>query len=191
MNKISFWLVVHILFTPGLAESIREETQPAFRSDGSLDGNYTYSACPRLNGLWLETLRVSANSTAVRNVLSDTTIGGKLLRKNNKILISARQLHFSSVDFGDNIDQFDVNRFIKRPNLHHSPAFRPFGGGPTLCPGRFLAKYMALSFVALLLHRFDVSIVGSQAMPIYRESKPGIGISAGEGDLQIRLQARV
>ena len=190
MNKVSFWLVVHILFTPGLAESIREEIQPAIRPDGSLDGNYTYSSCPRLNGLWLETLRVSANSAAVRNVTSDTTVGGKLLRKNHKMLSSARQLDFSSIDFGDNIDEFDADRFIKNSSLHHSPAFRPFGGGPTLCPGRFLAKHMALSFVALLLHRFDVSIAGPHSMPTYQESKPGIGISAGEGDVQIRLKAR-
>lgn len=193
MNKISFWLVVHILSTPDLAESIRAEIQPAFRADGSIDGSYTYSSCPRLNGLWLETLRMSANSTAVRNVTADTKVGDKLLRKNHKILISARQLHFSSIDFGPNVDNFDPNRFLKNSNLHHSPAFRPFGGGPTLCPGRYLAKYMALAFVALLLQRFDVSIAAGPkpcVMPTYRESKPGIGISAGEGDLQIRLTVR-
>lgn len=177
-----------MLFAPGLVESIRKETEPAFR-DGNFDGSYVYNSCPRLNSLWLETLRVSATSTTVRNITSNTTVGGKLLSKGSKLFISARQLHFSS-DFDDNIDEFDPDRFIRNPGLSRSPAFRPFGGGATQCPGRFLAKHMVLSFVALLLNRFDVSLARPQSLPKYQESKPAIGITSGDSDLEVRLEER-
>ena len=137
-------MIAHILFTPGLAKSIREEIQPAFNADGSFDSNHTYNSCPRLDSLWLETLRVSATSTTVRNITSNTTVGDKLLQKGTKLFISARQLHFSRFDFGDKVSEFDPNRFIENPSLYRSPAFRPFGGGVTQCPGRFLAKHMVL-----------------------------------------------
>ncbi|KAL9125024.1 MAG: hypothetical protein Q9217_005717 [Psora testacea] len=190
ISKVGFWMIAHILFTPGLADSIREEIEPAFRSDGSFDSNYTYSSCPRLNGLWLETLRVSATSTTVRTVTSDTTIGGKLLQKGKKLLVSARQLHFSRLDFGDDVGEFDPKRFITNPTLHRDLAFRPFGGGVTQCPGRLLAKHMVLSFISLLFHRFDVSLTVPQSLPKYQESKPAIGITAGDGDLDARLKKR-
>lgn len=189
-SKAGFWIIAHILFIPGLAESIREEIQPAFHTDGSFDSNYAYSSCPRLESLWLETLRVSATSTTVRNITSNTTVGGKLLQKGTKLFVSARQLHFSSIDFGDNVSEFDPNRFIKNPRLCRSSAFRPFGGGATECPGRFLAKHMVLNFVALLFHRFDVSLALPQSLPRYLESKPAIGISSGDSDLQVRLKER-
>ena len=189
-SKVSFWIIAHMLFIPDLAESIREETKPAFRPDGSFDTNYIYSSCPRLDSLWLETLRVSATSTTVRNITSNTTVGGKLLQKGAKLFISARQLHFSSTDFGDDAIKFNPNRFLENPRLQRSSAFRPFGGGATQCPGRFLAKHMVLNFVALLLHKFDVSLAVPQPLPRYQESKPAIGISFGDGDLQVRLRER-
>ncbi|MCJ1428550.1 hypothetical protein MMC29_006460 [Sticta canariensis] len=104
-GQVGFWMIAHILFTPGLAKSIREEIQPAFDADGSFDSNYTYKSCPRLDSLWLETLRVSATSTAVRNITSNTTVGDKVLQKGTKLFISARQLHFSSIDFGDKVSE--------------------------------------------------------------------------------------
>lgn len=37
-----------------------------------------------------------------------------------------------------------------------NPSFRPWGGGITMCPGRFLAKRSIYAFLALLLSKYDV-----------------------------------
>lgn len=53
--------------------------------------------------------------------------------------------------------------------------FYPFGGGQTLCPGRFLAKSAGMVFAALLVTRFDMSPTGPlpTADP---QSKSGLGV---------------
>lgn len=43
------------------------------------------------------------------------------------------------------------------PITHHPAAFRAFGGGKTLCPGRHFASTSIQAFVALLVTQFDIS----------------------------------
>ncbi|KAI9694925.1 MAG: hypothetical protein M1822_000542 [Bathelium mastoideum] len=190
ISKVGFWIISHILFRPELVQWIRDETKLAFGETGKVNSEYIYHSCPKLNSLWLEALRVSAASTTIRTITRDTIVGGKLLKKGKKLLISARQLHFSSQEFGANVNGFDPTRFLKNPELHRSPAFRPFGGGFTECPGRFLAKYMVLNFVAIALHHFDLRLAAPQAFPKCQESKPSIGITAGDDDLYITFRRR-
>ncbi|KAH6842831.1 cytochrome P450 [Chaetomium sp. MPI-CAGE-AT-0009] len=45
------------------------------------------------------------------------------------------------------------------PATHHPAAFRAFGGGKTLCPGRHFASTTIQALVALLVTRFDVTAV--------------------------------
>ena len=183
-------MLVHALVSKGLVDAVREEIKPAFHNSGSIDGEYTYSSCHRLNGLWLETIRLTAASTALRYVKEDTVVGNKLLRKGNWVMISARQLHFDEAVFGSDALQFRDNRFLREKGLQRNSSFRPFGGERTLCPGRLLAKQMALMFVALTFHRFDVRLTFPQAFLIYDVSKPAIGIAAGNGELVIDVLPR-
>ena len=180
-------MIVHILYTPGLMESIREETKSAFQSE---DNHDIFNSCPKLDSLWNEVLRVTAAATAVRTVETDIVVGGKLLKKGNTTLMSARALHYREAEFGEDVKDFDPDRFEKNPHLRRSPAFRPFGGGITQCPGRFLARYMVFSFVALVLHRYDVSLAMPQPMPQGSKEKPAVGIVDGDRDLLIRFKER-
>nr|POE61006.1 cholesterol 7-alpha-monooxygenase [Quercus suber] len=163
-----------------------ERRRSAFHAGKATDTELIYRN-QTLNAVWLEALRLSAASTALRGITQDFTLGDKVLRMGNQVLVSARQLHLRAQDFGQNIDDFDHKRFLDNPALERSAAFRPFGGGPTMCPGRLLAKYMTLNFVALVYHRFEVALDGPQQSPRYEEGKPSIGIMGGDGDLRIRL----
>lgn len=53
-------------------------------------------------------------------------------------------------------------RFADNAKLQNSKSYRPFGGGNTLCPGRFVAKRSMGYAVALLVSRYDVSMVPEQ-----------------------------
>jgi hypothetical protein len=56
-------------------------------------------------------------------------------------------------------------------------------GGKTKCSGRFLAKYFVTTFVATLLRRFDIKMVGQPHMPQPDVGRPVLGIiSVKEGD---------
>lgn len=135
---------------------------------------------------------MSAYSASVRFITADTVIGGKVLRKGNRLMVPYRQLHFDESIFGDDIQDFSPERFINKTNLTRSDNWRPFGGGTTMCPGRYVAKRSVLIFVAMLFHRFDVEMAGHQPMPAAEEGKPVLGImSVKEGeDLKVRLTPR-
>ena len=47
---------------------------------------------------------------------------------------------------------------MKETSLNRSMSYKPFAGGVTHCPGRFLAKREVLVFVATILHRFDIEV---------------------------------
>jgi hypothetical protein len=49
-------------------------------------------------------------------------------------------------------------RFAEDPKLYSSKSYRPFGGGNTLCPGRFLAKRTIAYAITALITKFDISI---------------------------------
>ena len=95
-----------------------------------------------------------------------------------------RQLHFDEGIFGADAQRFVPERFIRDEGLVRSKGFRPFGGGTTHCPGRFVAKQEVFMFVAVVLHRFEVRLApGEQAFPVLERKKPSLGVmDPVEGD---------
>lgn len=191
-RKAAFWLLAYLLHRPSLIQQVRKETADTFREDGSVDLDHLHDKCPNLSAMWNETIRMSAYSASVRFISEDTVIGGKILRKGNRLMIPYRQLHFDAGVFGSSIAEFRPERFSEKANLTKSSNWRPFGGGTTMCPGRYIAKRSVLLFVALLVHRFDIEMDGYQGVPAAEEGKPVLGImSIKEGqDLKVRLRER-
>lgn len=180
-----------MVFDQDLVDAVREETLPAFGEDGQLDVEYLANSCPKLSGIWLEALRLSASSTALRYITEDTWIDKYLLRRGRALMISARQLHYDKTAFGEDAHSFKPTRFLESPQLQRSPSFRPFGGGKTLCPGRHLAKWMVFTFIAIVFQRYDVRLAHPQNFPQYRECKPAIGIISGCDDIILKFRARL
>ncbi|RYP10555.1 hypothetical protein DL765_008059 [Monosporascus sp. GIB2] len=193
-RKAPFWILSHLLVDPGLLEAVRMETKPALREDG-IDVGYLLDVqtCPLLNSVWDETIRLTAFAASVRFLTRDIELGGKLLRKGNRLMMPQRQLHFSKQAFGDNASEFNPYRFFKEPALRRNPSLRPFGGGATMCPGRNLAKQTTLAFVATALNKFDIALdPPHQTFPKPAEGRPSIGlVDVDDGhDLRVRLCSR-
>jgi cytochrome P450 len=184
------WLVAHVTFDASLAATIREETTPAFRNDGSLDTHYLANSCPVLISTWYEVLRFYTSVTTMRNVTEDTRIGDTYLEKDSRLMFSARQLALDEAVFGEDASKFNPMRFLKDPQLRHSESFRPFGGGKTICPGRHLAMHVATAMVAILLRRFNISPVPSQQFPRAFEGEASIGVMRTKDILYMRLEER-
>lgn len=156
--KQCFWMMAHILNDPKLLANLREEVSSAI-SHGTNKLEYRLEQqCPGLRAVYFEVLRLTASSSTVRDIQCQTEIGGKLLHPGANILIPYRQLHVNPDMFGKNADQFDPHRFLQNPSLSKNPGFRPFGGGRTFCPGRYLAAREILTFVALAIHRFEIYV---------------------------------
>ncbi|KAL9629028.1 MAG: hypothetical protein Q9204_005510 [Flavoplaca sp. TL-2023a] len=157
--KLCFWVLTHILYVPSLLAATRAEVLSTVRDSASpneLASNL--EKCLRLNAVFNETLRTTTSSSTIRNVVDTITVGGKRLHKGNKVLVPYRQLHFDDRASGKNPQVFDSDPFFDRKELSKSSNFRPFGGGATYCPGRFVAKREVLTFVALALARLDIKV---------------------------------
>ena len=94
-----------------------------------------------------------------------------------------RQFHFDPAIYGDDVEKFVPERFMRDEVLVKGKGYRPFGGGTTYCPGRFVAKQEVFCFVATVLQRFDVKLAsqgvikgGEQAFPRLDRKKPSLGV---------------
>ena len=184
-------MLAYLIRNPRLLEAIRQETRLAF-IENRLSVDHLKSSCPLLDGVWNETLRHSAYSASVRHLTEDTMIGGKVLRKGNRLMIPYRQLHFDESVFGPDAHAFEPARFERNSKLLRSSSWRPFGGGITMCPGRYIAKESVAIFITLALRRFDMEFINGQKFPRGAEGTPVLGIMSiqnGE-DPMVRIRER-
>ena len=81
---------------------------------------------------------------------------------------------------------------MRNEKLGHSSSYRPFGGGLSYCPGRLIARQEVAVFVAVMLKRFDVDVVGDGRLPKLDDRKPSTGMmSPGVGeDVLVKLRPR-
>lgn len=178
----------HLLYSPDILQLVREEVVVGM-AKGVLDMRYLTEQCPWLEAVYHEVLRLKPGSSLMRDVTEDTVIGGKDLKKGNRIMVQYRQLHMSEGVWGENFADFDPARFVKTKELSRSSSFRPFGGGQHLCPGRFLARQVVFAYVALILSRYDIRLGNGSdrekqdmeptSVPRFTradESRPGLGL---------------
>ncbi|KAH8700864.1 putative cytochrome P450 [Talaromyces proteolyticus] len=186
MQKAAFWIIAHLMYDPNLLEAIRAEILPAVEG-GEVNHQYLVKDCPLLDSLYADILRATMSSPMVRDVMETTTIAGKKLRKGNRIMISYRQLHLNTDVWGTTPELVQPDRFLRDKSLKTNNSYRPWGGGSTLCPGRFFAKKAIFTFVAVLLGRYptiridEVTVGGKKggskpAFPRADFSKPIPGI---------------
>ncbi|KAL8924457.1 MAG: hypothetical protein Q9208_004065 [Pyrenodesmia sp. 3 TL-2023] len=170
--------MAYMVFDASLYAAIKAEVEPIVTA-GMTRLETRIDECPRLIALFNEVLRLTTASASIRTVESDTTLGDRVLRKGGKVLLPFRQLHFNQDIFGSNTGGFEPERFLKNKKLHNNPSFRPFGGGSTYCPGRYVARWEVLTFVSLALCRFDsISLASAetQTFPELDTKKPCLGI---------------
>lgn len=168
---------------------VREETEAAWQS-GQLDIKYLCANCPNLEAIFHESLRLNGGAMVSRVVLEKTTVGGKTLQPGNSILIPSRQLHTNEKVWGENVREFDAQRFLKQKSLARHSSFRPFGGGLTYCPGRVLAKQEVYGLIAILFHHYDMTIAQSPAPPFPKlnDTTPALGITGPLKSMDIMVE---
>jgi cytochrome P450 len=103
-------------------------------------------------------------------VVEDTSVGGYTLRVGHNIICPSYAQHHLPEYFGQDPEKFDPERFIEPVLAKGTPAdskmVRAFGGGVSLCSGRFFASNEVLSYAASVLWRFDITFKGDGRVSI-------------------------
>lgn len=205
----AFWTVLFVYSTPGLLDAIRNEidsvvtvTDDSHGMTRSIDIKSLKEHCPTLISTFQETLRYCAISVAVRQVMEDTVLDGQwLLKKDSLLQMPSRIIHADQEHWGIDAQIFNPYRFMKEPQnqeVNHSArkrpapaAFRAFGGGTTLCPGRHFATNEILAVTAMLALRYDmVPVKETWSLPSTNNSNMTLSIMEPDTDVEVDVTVR-
>lgn len=173
-NPTAYWLLRRIFSHKDLLSKLRGEVAPVFTAGNSIatleQVQYLLSSCPLLRACYDETLRVHSSSSSNRVVVEETSVGGYTLKVGHNIICPSYVQHNLPDYFGEAPEKFDPERFIRPVLAKGTPAdskmIRAFGGGVSLCPGRFFASNEILSYAASVLWRFDITFMKSGLVSI-------------------------
>ena len=184
----------------------------------SISAKAITESCPLLYSCYRETLRDISLLTSARLVLEDTILADKyLLRKNSVIQIAGGVIHQSRRVWGQDAKSFNPERFLVSPS--HCPddepptkskaslpsrqatplpkgissaAFRAFGGGTVICPGRHFAQSEIMTFAAVLALSFDIAEIdgGTLRLPGKDDTRIPLSVVKPTYDPRVRIGRR-
>lgn len=194
----ALWVVYHIFSDDQVLTDIRREVSALMHetADGehSIDLAATRTHCPVLLSTFQETMRYRTVSPGARVLLEDVLLDGHIkLKKGSMLMLPAAVQHTNESAWGNDANAFDHMRFTSRPN-HRKPnraAFRAFGGGHYLCPGRHFASNEIMAFAALLVLQFDlVPTAGKWFEPTWNNSPAAAGFPVPDEDIEVEFRSR-
>lgn len=165
----AFWTLWHVLADPELLSAVRDEARAAGLT--TLDDCLPDSVAalkklddlPLLTSVMKEAMRHHGAGVAARMVMDDHMLGGEyLLKRDSYVFIPNQAIHFDKASWGASVNTFVPNRFTRDSGEKiHPAAFRGFGGGVNLCPGKAYSLRLITGVVAAVALRFEGSSVGA------------------------------
>ena len=205
----TFWIIMHVFSVPALLEELRDEianvvsTSPTLattheKASHRIDITQLRSQCPLLVSVYQEAMRLKSTNASVRKVLSDTIVGDKyFFAKDAVVQMPSTVIHNNTELWGTDAHDFKPRRFMKAdPSVAKGPkrppgAFRVFGGGATLCPGRHFASTEILGFVAAMIMGFDMAPAeGEWVIPKIKDYRLMTAILEPVKDVKVRVVRR-
>ncbi|KAK4169789.1 25-hydroxycholesterol 7-alpha-hydroxylase [Cladorrhinum sp. PSN259] len=197
----TFWMLCFVYSHPGLLEELREEIDACVKTTldtdckvcKTIDITTVKSQCPLLVSTYQEMLRHRSMTTSVRQVEQDTYLDKWLLKKGALVQIPGYVIHNDPSVWGSNCHEFDPRRFLaeEKGNRPRAVAFRAFGGGKTLCPGRHFVTNEILTVAALFAARFDMKPVGGEwKLPSIDNSPIAGAVLNPDNDIDVEITLR-
>ena len=217
----TFWCIMDLFTRPALLAEVRAELQKAVTTSGNgktrtINVSTIKSQCPLFVSCYRETLRLIGNLASIRYVLRDTVIGKHFLRGNSLIQVPSAIIHEDSAIWGEDAAEFNPSRFVAQstnrdqstevaeddPNKPTtatslpagvpSAAYRLFGGGSVICPGRHFAQSEILGFVAYMVLGFELTDPNGGVPVAPPKNKDGMTLTLLKpvGDVRVRMRRR-
>ncbi|QIW99012.1 hypothetical protein AMS68_004530 [Peltaster fructicola] len=212
-NMLVFWMLNRAYADTELAGRLREEIAPyvqAVQPKQTLavaeaprlqkfDVDGICSQCPLLKSCYVECLRVDAATWSFKQVKEDFELNPRekagttyMLRK-GEYIHAAHDLHNTNPAYFPQPEAFQADRHVKIDENGRRTAdlgtIRPYGGGSSMCKGRFFAYKECMVFAAAILAMWDIEPVGGGAwkMPKPRKST---GVYGTEDPTRVWLRRR-
>lgn len=203
-----FWVLFYMFSHPNLLEQCRSEvgTILTVTEDGgtikrTLDITSVKQDCPAVTSTLQEVLRQRTLGLQVCQVMQDTMLDNTyLLKKGATVMMPSRVVHTDPNVWGPDVLQFNHRRFIKETKKTKSQteskrpsqkAFRAFGGGNTLCPGRHFATTEIVSTVVMMIMRYDlVPLAGKWVAPMTTKTNLAAVVMEPDTDVQVEVKPR-
>lgn len=208
----TFWVIDTIFSQPKLLAEIRKEVEDnAIVAPGVISFPALRDSCSLLSSTYKEVMRITAPMTSARMVLEDTLIDDTyLLRKGSVVQIAGAVMHRDAAIWGADVSSFNPRRFqsnwngsktdlngnlsTAKADQVHPAAFRGFGGGASLCPGRYVAQMEIISLTAALVCGFDMappqSMKAVDWTPAYNGKKSNLTALKPARELHVQIKKR-
>lgn len=198
-----FYMLVHTYSDPTLLRDIRKELEDTSVSTIPGDaGRYINiltlrNKCSLLHSTFQELLRVHALGAGARFVREDVMLDNQyLLKKGMVIQMPMAVMHSDPSAWGADVREFQPRRFLKQQETtkefkQNMTAYRPFGGGASLCPGRHFVAFETMALVALMVLRFDIRpLDGQWSIPRQKQESLATNVFPPEKDIRVRVTRR-
>lgn len=201
----AFWALALLLEHPEALAAVRAEVDQAVARDEQgclLFDPQGRKDQPVLDSAILEMLRLCAGGTTIRTVVEPLTLelvsGCRCaLRQGDNVAMFPYLSHRDPEVF-EEPEAFRFDRFLGQRGARQffkggqrlGFALMPFGGGETMCPGRFLAQSEIKGLVTALLADYELVLPTGQARPPFDLTRSGLGTLPPASSLRVRLRAR-
>lgn len=158
--------------------------------------NLIKTHCPTLMAMLHETLRYHSSVINIKQLQHDTTLADQYhLKKNAIVMIPSQSINHEKEIWGPSADVFDHIRFMNpesKRKLSSTSAFRPFGAGSSVCPGRHFSMNVICSLVAMVVLQFDIlPTEGQWNAPTKRNADMWNAMPKPDYDINVKIVKRV
>jgi len=181
------WALWLLAKNPQFQEALHKELDTIL-ADVAIDDDITdghLSQLKLLDGIVSETLRLKpvAPLNGLECISDMKTKSGVFVPKGTVVSYCTRSVHTNEKYWKDPF-AFNPLRWEKDPNPGY---YFPFGGGPRICPGRYLAKHEAMILLAKVAQKFSWTLVPGEPEPI---EVLAITLTVKGGKLPLRFSLR-
>ena len=199
-----FWSLFHILRDPKALATIKEEIDrhlPTVPLDGNDHNSVTedwtpeqLDSCIYLESAINEAIRLAGAPFMIRKCREKAQL---VLQDGRTITIQPGETlawfgaagHFDANLFPEPT-KFIFDRFLNK-KAEAVPGFMPFGGGKSICPGRFFAKFEIKTCVAMLLRYIEYKFEDTEIIPTQMRPRIGFGIAPPNKDIPIMYRYKI
>jgi cytochrome P450 len=184
------WMIYLLSGHPEALARARDEARARLGS-APLPTREQLDALPYVEACMNETMRVKPVAPMIiQQAVRDTVLSGIRVPKGYLVMLLMRGPTSNEKHFKDPA-AFDPSRWLDAsasgaPSSAKRVAM-PFGAGPRLCPGRYLAMQEMKMVMAMLLRNFDIQSVTT---PDGGEAKEQLNLTMAPVGLRLRLSAR-